>query len=157
MAIRNLRVDDDCILKMKSREVTHIDDRISVLINDMKETMRANNGAGLAAPQVGVLRRIIVIDIGDGPFVFINPVITDSTGKKTDIEGCLSVTKYVGMVERPLKLVIEGYDERNNRIRYEAKDIFARAVCHEIDHLDGILITDKAVELMEKKKEKDDG
>lgn len=151
MAVRGLRTDDDEILKKRSREVEDMDERITELISDMKETMYSHEGVGLAAPQIGVLKRIIIIDVGDGPVVIINPVIQSSSGKKTEIEGCLSVTKYIAKVERPAKVKVTGYDEKFRAVSYDTKDLFARAVCHETDHLDGVLMIDKAVEVIEKK------
>lgn len=151
MAVRRLRTDDDEILKKRSREVEQIDERITGLIEDMKETMYAHEGVGLAAVQIGVLKRIIVIDAGDGPVIIINPVIESRSGKKTDIEGCLSVTKYIAKVERPTKVRVTGLDEKFQKVSYDAKDLFARAVCHETDHLDGILMIDRATEIIEKK------
>lgn len=151
MALRNIRTDDDEVLKKTSKEVKRIDEKIKQLIDDMKETMYKNDGVGLAAPQVGILKRIVVIDVGDGQFVLINPKIITSSGKKVDVEGCLSVLQYVGMVERPTSLKVQGFNENFNKVEYNVKDLFARAVCHEIDHLDGILFTDRAIEIIDKR------
>ena len=150
MAKRQIRVDDDVILRKVSKEVEEVDDRIKQLIEDMKETMYASDGVGLAAVQVGVLKRIVVIDIGEGPVVLINPKILSRSGKKLDIEGCLSVTEYVGKVERPAKLKVTALDEDFKEFEYCARDLFARAVCHELDHLDGVLFTDRAQEIINK-------
>ena len=151
MAQRQIRVDDDEVLRKVSKEIVKVNDRIKQLIDDMIETMYASDGVGLAAVQVGVLKRIVVIDVGEGPIVLINPEITSSSGKKTDLEGCLSVTECVGKVERPAKLKVTALDENLRKVEYCARDLFARAVCHELDHLDGVLFTDRALEIIDKK------
>ncbi|WP_054252123.1 peptide deformylase [Neofamilia massiliensis] len=144
MAKRIIRTDEDPILRKKSRKVDKIDDKILVLLDDMVETMYDANGVGLAAPQIGVLRRLVVIDIGEGPMKLINPEITFTAGEEEDLEGCLSVPGYNGLVKRPEKLNCKYTDENNENIELEAEGFLARAICHEIDHLDGILYTDKA-------------
>jgi peptide deformylase len=156
MALRRLRVDDDAILRKTSREVERIDDRLRQLVDDMFDTMYENDGVGLAAPQIGILKRIIVIDTGNDPVVLINPVIIRRDGSKTEIEGCLSVTRVVGKVERPSDVTVKGLDLDLNEVTYEAKDMFARAVCHETDHLDGVLFIDRATEIIDKKEYKGD-
>lgn len=144
MAKRIIRTDEDPILRKKSRKVDKIDDKILVLLDDMVETMYDANGVGLAAPQIGVLRRLVVIDIGEGPMKLINPEITFTAGEEEDLEGCLSVPGYNGLVKRPQKLICKYTDENNENIELEAEGFLARAICHELDHLDGILYTDKA-------------
>ena len=144
MAKRIIRTDEDPILRKKSRKVDKIDDKILVLLDDMVETMYDANGVGLAAPQIGVLRRIVVIDIGEGPMKLINPEITFTEGEEEDLEGCLSVPGYNGLVKRPEKLICKYTNENNENIELEAEGFLARAICHELDHLDGILYTDKA-------------
>lgn len=144
MAKRIIRTDEDPILRKKSRKVDKIDDKILVLLDDMVETMYDANGVGLAAPQIGVLRRLVVIDIGEGPMKLINPEITFTDGEEEDLEGCLSVPGYNGLVKRPEKLICKYTDENNENIELEAEGFLARAICHELDHLDGILYTDKA-------------
>jgi peptide deformylase len=151
MAQRQIRVDDDEILRKASKNVDKVDDRIRQLIDDMKETMYTSDGVGLAAVQIGVLKRIVVIDVGEGPIVLINPEILSSSGKRIDTEGCLSVTEYVGKVERPAKLKVKALDEEFKKVEYCARELFARAVCHELDHLDGVLFTDRAQEIINKK------
>lgn len=144
MAKRIIRTDEDPILRKKSRKVDKIDDKILVLLDDMVETMYDANGVGLAAPQIGILRRIVVIDIGEGPMKLINPEITFTEGEEEDLEGCLSVPGYNGLVKRPEKLICKYTNENNENIELEAEGFLARAICHELDHLDGILYTDKA-------------
>lgn len=145
MALRQILKDGDETLRKKSREVTTIDDRIKDLIDDMFQTMYASNGVGLAAPQVGILRRLFVADIKDehGPFVAINPRILDAEGTQTGTEGCLSIPGKWGEVERPAKLVLEALDREGKPYRMEAADFLAVCICHEYDHLDGILFKDK--------------
>ncbi len=146
MAIRQIRVEGDPILRKKCREIEKIDDRIQVLVEDMLETMSHAEGVGLAAPQVGILKRIIVIDIGDGPIVGINPVITSEEGEELDTEGCLSVPGESGTVSRPQKLTVEYTDIDGRRNEMEVEGLLARVFCHEIDHLDGVLYIDKLIE-----------
>ncbi|OPJ61755.1 peptide deformylase [Clostridium oryzae] len=146
MALRNIRTEEDPILRKKSRLVEKIDEKIVTLVKDMAETMyEAENGVGLAAPQVGILKRIVVIDIGEGLNVFINPVILESSGSGVDIEGCLSIPGRQGEVERPTKVKVKAMNEKGEEFTMEAEDFMARAVCHELDHLDGILFIDKLV------------
>lgn len=146
MALREIRIDGDPILRKKSREVTEITDRIKLLLDDMVETMYHAEGVGLAAPQVGILRRIIVIDIGEGPMKIINPEIIEEDGEVTGIEGCLSVPGKSGDVARPEKIKVKYLDVDGNEKTIDAEGPLARVFCHEIDHLDGILYTDKALE-----------
>lgn len=149
MALRNIRIEGDPILREKSKEVRKITSRTKQLIEDMVETMHDAEGVGLAAPQVGVLRRIVVIDIGDGPIRMINPVIIEKNGKELGPEGCLSVPGKAGTVERPEKVVVDFIDEEGTKKRLEAHGFLARAVCHELDHLDGVLYIDKVVEYLQ--------
>lgn len=142
MAIRNIRLDGDPILRKRSREVEEITDRELVLLDDMEETMRYANGVGLAAPQVGVLRRIIVVDDGNGLIEMINPEISDRKGRKLDIEGCLSVPGRNGYVDRPAEIKVNYLDRDGKEKEIIAKDLLARIICHEVDHLNGILYTD---------------
>lgn len=143
MALREIRKMGDEILRKKSRRVDKIDDKIKMLLEDMVETMRHNNGVGLAAPQVGILKRIAVVDIGEGLYKLINPEIVYSEGSQIDIEGCLSIPNVRDNVERPKKVVIKTLNENGEEITIEGEDFLARALCHEIDHLDGILFIDK--------------
>ena len=149
MAIRNIRKYDDEILRKKSKKVDKITDRIRILLEDMSETMDNSNGIGLAAPQVGVLKRVIIVDIGEGLVQLINPEIIESTGSAVDEEGCLSIPGKQGNVERPVKIRVKGINEKGEPVNFEAEDLFARALCHEIDHLEGILFTDKIIESTE--------
>lgn len=144
MAIRELRIDGDPLLRKTSKPVKKIDARIRAILDDMVETMYEDNGVGLAAPQVGILRRMVVIDVGDGPLKMVNPVIVErSEEQELGIEGCLSIPEYNGTVYRPKKLVVEYTDENGEKQSKEAEELFARCVCHEIDHLDGILFKDR--------------
>ena len=147
MAIRNIRLDSDPVLRKKSRIIDKIDGRIKLLLDDMLETMYDAHGVGLAAPQVGVLRRAVVIDIGEGPIKMINPEIKEPEGCIPGEEGCLSVPNKQGIVERPERLVISYLDENGEPQELATEGYFARAICHELDHLDGILYTDKALEV----------
>ncbi|WFA09816.1 peptide deformylase [Tissierella sp. Yu-01] len=146
MALREIRLDGDPLLRKKSKEITEINDRIKVLLEDMVETMREANGIGLAAPQVGILRRAVVIDVGEGVLKLINPEIIENSGSIVDLEGCLSIPNLSGKVERPEKVKVRFLDENGKTRTIEAAGYLARAFCHEIDHLDGILYTDKAIE-----------
>ena len=146
MAIRNLRFLGDDLLRKKSRKVDKIDDRIQVLLDDMLETMYENNGVGLAAPQVGILKRVVVIDIGEGSLFLINPEIIEEEGFYVDQEGCLSVPGRQGEVKRPYRVKVKAQDRKGNEIIVEGEELLARALCHEIDHLNGILFVDKVIE-----------
>lgn len=143
MAIRQLRLDGDPLLRKKSREVTEANDRILTLLDDMVETMYENDGVGLAAPQVGILRRIIVIDVGQGPIRLINPEILERDGSQEGVEGCLSVPNRAGIVIRPNHVKVKYQDENMDEKIIEGTGLLARALCHEIDHLEGVLFTDK--------------
>lgn len=146
MALREIRIDGDPILRKTSKEITDINNRILVLLDDMLETMKYADGVGIAAPQVGVLRRAIVVDVGEGSIKLINPVIIDTSGENIDIEGCLSVPLKSGKVKRPEWVKVRYLDVDGNENTIEATGILARVLCHEIDHLDGILYTDLAIE-----------
>lgn len=147
MAIRNLRYDNDEVLRKRSKEVETIDNKIRELVLDMLDTMYKFDGVGLAAPQVGILKRIITIDIGEGPKVLINPIIKKSTGIQTGEEGCLSFPNVFGNVDRPASVIVEAFDIDGNKIKIKAKDLEAVVLSHEIDHLDGILFIDKAYDM----------
>lgn len=144
MAIRQMRYDGDPVLRKVSRPIETITDRIQVLAKDLIETMRVEQGVGLAAPQIGVLRRIFVIEIEEvGLYVMINPEILETSGEQLDYEGCLSVPGKSGKVNRPNYVKARYTDLDGNEQTIEAEGFFARAICHENDHLDGILYTDK--------------
>ena len=144
MAIRYIRQGDDEILRKKSREVEIIDDRIRELLDDMVETMHAGNGVGLAAPQVGVLKRVIVIDLYDGnkPLKLVNPVIVKTKGIQECDEGCLSFPNEFAKVLRPMEVTVEALDENGKKVRIKGKELLAQALAHEIDHLNGVLFVD---------------
>ena len=149
MAIRNIVVlGDDEVLRKHARAVTKFDRRLGVLLSDMAETMYAADGVGLAAPQVGVLKRAVVIDVEDdhGLIELVNPVIVESEGAVVGVEGCLSVPGRRGTVERPERVVVEAQDRNGEKLRIEAEGLLAVCLCHEIDHLDGIVYTDKMIE-----------
>lgn len=149
MALRNIVKEGDDILRKKCRPVAEITERIQTLVDDMIETMNDAGGVGLAAPQVGVLRRLFVVDIGDGPIVLINPEIVEMTGEQTGEEGCLSLPGKAGTVTRANYVKIKGLDREGNEVEYEGTELLARAFQHENDHLDGVLYVDKATETWE--------
>lgn len=143
MALRKIReLGDDCLRK-KCREVTEMTPRIRELIDDMFDTMYDAYGVGLAAPQVGILKRVVVIDTDDNPIVLINPVILDRQGEQTGEEGCLSVPGKVGVVTRPNYVKVRALNENMEEFELEGTDFLARAICHECDHLDGVIYVDK--------------
>lgn len=142
MAIRNLRFEGDPILRKTSREVKEVTPKIRELIDDMLETMYESNGVGLAAPQVGILKRIVVIDVGEGPLVMINPEIISTEGSQTGDEGCLSVPGKAGQVTRPNDVTVRFMDEDMEWYELQGTELLARAICHECDHLDGKLYVD---------------
>ena len=137
MAIRKIRELGDEVLTKKCKEVTKMTLRTQVLINDMLDTMYEAMGVGLAAPQVGILKRIVVIDVGEGPIVLINPEILETSGEQTGEEGCLSVPGKSGLVTRPNHVKVKALNEDMEEIELEGEGLLARAFCHEIDHLDG--------------------
>ncbi|MCB6415455.1 peptide deformylase [Dorea acetigenes] len=137
MAIRKIRELGDEVLTKNCKEVTKMSLRTKILINDMLDTMYEAAGVGLAAPQVGILKRIVVIDVGEGPIVLVNPVIVESSGEQTGEEGCLSVPGMSGIVTRPNYVKVRALNEDMEEIEMEGEGLLARAFCHEIDHLDG--------------------
>ena len=149
MALRNIVTLGDEVLRKKCRPVGEVTERIQTLVDDMIETMHDANGVGLAAPQVGVMRRIFVVDIGEGPIVLINPEIIEMSGEQTGEEGCLSLPGKAGTVTRANYVKIKGLDREGNEQVYEGTELLARAFQHENDHLDGILYIDKASETWE--------
>jgi len=150
MATRTIRINGDDILRKKSKVVDEINQRVLLLIKDMIETMYNSKGIGLAAPQVGILKRIIVIDIGEGPIALINPEIVEMQGSQIESEGCLSIPGIQKNVERPEKVKVKALRETGEEIVIDGEGLLARALCHEIDHLDGILFIDIAIEGEEK-------
>lgn len=147
MAIRNLRYEKDEILRKKSREVETIDDKIQTLIDDMIDTMYKYNGVGLSAVQVGVLKRVVVIDIddGNGVIILINPKIIKTKGEQEVEEGCLSFPNQYAKMIRPKEVVVEALDRSGKKITIKAKELLARAIAHECDHLDGVVFVDKMI------------
>lgn len=143
MAIRNIRTEEDPILRKKSRVVENFDDRLFELLDDMAETMYAADGVGLAAVQVGVLRRVVVIDIGEGLMELINPEIIEVDGVQCDVEGCLSLPGKQAYTMRPMTVKVKAQNRDGNWCMYKGSGLKAKAFCHEIDHLDGILYVDK--------------
>ena len=143
MALREIRVEGDPVLTKVCKEVKEITPRIQDLIDDMIETMYEANGVGLAAPQVGILKRLVVIDVGEGPIVMINPVIVAQDGEQTGDEGCLSVPGKAGIVTRPNYVKARFFDEEMNECEIEGEELLARAICHELDHLEGHLYVEK--------------
>jgi peptide deformylase len=154
MATRRILTEGDEILRKISRPVKEIDKRTKILLDDMAETMYKNDGVGLAAPQVGILRRIVVIDIGEGLLELINPEIVYSEGSKIDTEGCLSIPGRRGTVERPAKVIVQALNRKGKPIQVTGEGLMAVALCHELDHLDGILYTDKMIEDVTDKEDK---
>ena len=143
MALRQIRIQGDAVLEKKCREITEMTPRIKELIEDMLDTMYDACGVGLAGPQVGVLKRLCVIDVGEGPIVLINPVILSTDGEQTGDEGCLSLPGKAGQVTRPNHVVVRALDENMQERELEGEGLLARAFCHEIDHLDGHMYTEK--------------
>ncbi len=143
MAVLPIRIYPDPVLRERASEVDVVDDAVRKLARDMEETMRAAPGIGLAAPQVGVQRRVLVYDIGEELHVLVNPQILDRRGEETDEEGCLSIPELVYPVSRALEVRVQGLDADGQRVEYEAEDLEARVIQHEIDHLDGLLFIDR--------------
>ena len=156
MATRMIRTFDDEILRKKCKPVTEINERILTLLDDMAETMYAANGVGLAAPQVGILRRVAVIDVGNGLIELINPKIIEKEGEQSGKEGCLSVPEKQGLVVRPNHVRVEAMDREGDKFIMEGEELLARALCHEIDHLDGIMYTDLVIGELEDVEYEDD-
>lgn len=143
MALRTIRIQGDRVLTKVCRPITQVDEKIITLIDDMLETMYEANGVGLAAPQIGILKRVVVIDIGEGPIVMINPKIVESSGEQTGEEGCLSLPGKAGQVTRPNYVKAVFFDEEMQECEIEGEELLARAICHELDHLDGHMYTEK--------------
>ena len=137
---------EDDVLRKRARQVERFDDRLCTLLNDMAETMYAANGAGLAAPQVGILKRVVTIDVGEGLIELINPEIIASEGASVEIEGCLSVPGRCGTVERPTKVTVRAQNRVGETFEITGEGQLAQAFCHELDHLDGIVYVDKMIE-----------
>ena len=147
MAIRKIvKLGEDDVLRKRSRKVEKFDKRLEQLLDDMADTMYEADGAGLAAPQVGILKRCVVIDVGEGLIELVNPEILSAEGTQMCIEGCLSVPGRRGRVERPEKVIVHAQDRKGRHIELEGDGFLANAICHELDHLDGIVYVDKMLE-----------
>lgn len=149
MALRKVVEIGDPILNKKCRPIEKFDDKLATLIDDMFETMYAANGVGLAGPQVGMLKRVVVIDVGDGPIELVNPEIVMTQGEQRVSEGCLSVPGKYGVCSRPAKVQVKAQDRNGKWQVFTGEDLKARCFCHEIDHLDGILFTSKVIGKLE--------
>lgn len=143
MAVRNIRTEEDPILRKKSRPVESFDERLFQLLDDMAETMYAADGVGLAAVQVGILRRVVIIDIGEGLIELINPEIVDEDGVQCSVEGCLSLPGKQAYTMRPMTVTVKAQNRDGKWCVYKGSELKAKAFCHEIDHLDGVLYVDK--------------
>ena len=148
MAIRNVVKEGDSVLRKHARPVTDFNERLHILLDDMAETMYATNGVGLASNQVGILRRVVVIDVGEGLIELVNPEIIDKKGTQQEVEGCLSCPGEYGITKRPMWVKVKAQDRNGNVCYYEGEGLLARAFCHEIDHLDGILYKDVVIRML---------
>ncbi|MBQ7794236.1 MAG: peptide deformylase [Clostridia bacterium] len=149
MALREIRTKGDEILEKSCKEVIVFDKRLGILLDDMYDTMQRKDGVGLAAPQVGILKRVVVIDIGEGKIELVNPVLVASEGTQNGSEGCLSVPGVFGEVERPQKVTVEAYDRNGEKITVTGEDLLARALCHELEHLDGKLFLERVTKFLD--------
>ena len=149
MAIREIREKGDEILYKKCKAVVKFDEKLHILLDDMYETMQSRDGVGLAAPQVGILKRAVVIDVGDGKIELINPEIVEESGEQTGSEGCLSVPGVIGEVTRPNVVTVKAQDRDGKWFKITGKELLARAFCHEIEHLDGKLFLDRVIRFID--------
>lgn len=149
MAYREIRKKGDEVLYKVCKEVKEFDKKLAILLDDMYDTMEKSEGVGLAAPQVGILKRCVVIDVGEGRIELVNPKIIKEEGSQTGTEGCLSVPGQWGEVERPQKVTVEAYDRHGKKFTITGEDLLARAFCHELDHLEGKLFLDKVIRFIE--------
>ena len=145
MAIRNIVKEGDPVLRKTSRSVLNFDEKLAQLLDDMKDTMYMADGCGLAAPQVGILRRLCIVDVGDGLIELVNPVITEESGVQEASEGCLSLPGEYGVTRRPMKVTVKAQNRNGETFTVSGEGLKARAFCHEIDHLNGILYIDKVI------------
>ena len=148
MAIRQIRMRDDEILRKRCKEVTKFDEKLGILLDDMYETMTKADGVGLAAPQVGILKRVVVIDVGNGRIGLIKPEIIETEGEQDGAEGCLSFPGLFGNVKRPYKVKVKAQDRNGRKFIVEGEELLARAFCHECDHLDGHVFTELVTEYL---------
>ena len=149
MALRQVRYKEDDVLYKECKEVKKFDEKLGILLDDMYDTMKKANGVGLAAPQVGILRRAVVIDIGDGRIELINPQIIETSGLQTGTEGCLSFPNVWGEVERPNYVKVKAFDRYGKEFELEGEELLARAICHECDHLDGVVFTSHVIKFVD--------
>lgn len=148
MAIRNIVKEGDSVLTKVSRKVDKFDERLWTLIDDMAETLHKEQGAGLAAPQVGVLRRVVVIDVGGGVIELVNPEIIEKSGEQREVEGCLSCPGQWGITKRPMFVMVKAQDRNGKEFKMSGEGLLAKAFCHEIDHLDGILFKQRVIRML---------
>lgn len=149
MALRQVRYKEDDVLYKECKEVKKFDEKLGILLDDMYDTMNKANGVGLAAPQVGILKRAVVIDIGGGRIELINPQIIETSGIQTGTEGCLSFPNVWGEVERPNYVKVKAFDRYGKEFELEGEELLARAICHECDHLDGIVFTSRVIKFVD--------
>ncbi len=149
MALRNIVKEGDSVLRKRCKEVTEFNERLHILLDDMKETLIEADGAGLAAPQVGILKRVAIVSVDDDYYEIINPEIIAVSGEQTGPEGCLSVPGVYGTVSRPMQVTVKAQDRFGKEFTVSGEELLARAFCHEIDHLDGTLFKDKVIEYYE--------
>lgn len=149
MAIREIRQKDDEILSKVCKDVKNFDNKLWILLDDMYETMQKSDGVGLAAPQVGILKRVVVIDVGEGKIELINPVIISESGSQTGAEGCLSVPGVFGEVKRPNKVTVRAQDRNGEFFEITGEELLARAFCHELEHLEGKLFLERVIKFID--------
>lgn len=150
MALRQIRFKDDEVLSKKCKEVKKFDEKLWTLLDDMYDTMRKADGVGLAAPQVGILKRVCVIEVENIKYELINPEIIETKGTVNDIEGCLSFPEIFGEVERPKYVKVKAYDRNGDEFMLDGSDLLARAICHECDHLDGVVFISRVTKFIER-------
>jgi peptide deformylase len=153
MAIRKILKLGEETLRKKSREVTVFDKRLHILLDDMGDTLHSADGVGLAAPQIGVLKRVVVIDMGEGIIELVNPTIIKGEGEQQKVEGCLSIPGKYGITKRPASVTVKAQDRNGKDFTTSGEDLLARAFCHEIDHLDGVLFIDHVIRMVDPDKD----